>query len=436
VRGALHGIPVLVKDNIDTADRMATSAGSVALAGRIAANDAHLVRRMRDAGAVLLGKTNLSEWANFRARRSVSGWSSRGGQTRNPHALDRSPGGSSSGSAVGVASGFCTVAVGTETDGSIVSPSAMNGVVGIKPTVGLVSRAGIVPIAHSQDTGGAIGRSVADAACLLAAISGPDPADPETLAGQQRPPSDYGACCDPGGLRGARIGVARNYAGFHVGVDRVFDEALDALREAGAALIDGLELTPAEAIRDAEFEVLLSEFRVDLDHYLERLAPPVTVHSLSDLVAFNASHRDTVMPYFGQDLFEQALGKGPLDGEAYRAARAASLELTRDQGIDRLLREHRLDAIVTPSTCAAWLIDWVNGDNRSGGSACPPAVAGYPNITVPAGFVAGLPIGLSFCASAFSEAHLIRFAYAFEQLTRIRRAPTFAPHADTPLPGT
>lgn len=424
-RGPLHGIPVLIKDNIDTADAMATTAGSLALVGARPARDAFVVERLRAAGAVILGKTNLSEWANFRSTRSTSGWSSRGGQTRNPYALDRSPCGSSSGSAVAVAANLCVAAVGTETDGSIVCPAGMNGVVGIKPTVGLVSRSGIIPIAHSQDTAGPMARTVRDAAILLGALAGVDADDPATEASQGRAHADYTQFLDEDGLRGARIGVARNFFGFHPQVDAIMEAAIEVMRAAGAEIVDPANVATAGQFRESEMEVLLTEFKVDLNRYLAGLGPEAQVHSLEEVIAFNEQHREQVMPYFGQELFVMAAEKGSLSDEAYTRALAKNHRLARDEGIDATLQEHGLDAIVAPTNGPAWLIDPITGDHYGGGSSSAAAVAGYPNITVPAGAVYGLPIGISFFASAFQEPTLLRLAYAFEQATRARRRPGF-----------
>ncbi len=414
VRGPLHGIPILIKDNIDTADRMTTTAGSLALAGSIARRDAGVAEALRAAGAVILGKTNLSEWANFRSRRSSSGWSSRGGQTRNPYALDRTPGGSSSGSAVAVSAGFCAGAIGTETDGSIVGPSALNGIVGIKPTLGRVSGTGIIPIAHSQDTAGPMARSVADAVLLLEAISVPAGRDEALAAG-----------LDPAGLKGARIGVARSYCGFDQAVDSILETALTAMRDAGAEIIDEVPLITREELREDEYQVMLYEFKAGLNAYLARLGPDAPVRSLAAVIEFNERHRDRVMPYFPQDLLVEAEAKGALTESSYLTALESTKRLSRDQGIDAALDDHQLDAIVAPTTCTPWLIDWVNGDNRCGGSACPAAVAGYPSITVPAGTIRSLPIAISFFAGAHHERRLIELAYAFEQITQTRRAPDF-----------
>jgi amidase len=440
-RGPLHGIPILLKDNIDTGDRMQTTAGSLALAGPPTPHDATIAARLRAAGALILGKTNLSEWANFRSTHSVSGWSSRGGQTRNPYALDRNPCGSSSGSAVAVAADLCAVAVGTETNGSIVCPSHINGIVGLKPTLGLVSRTGIVPIAHSQDTAGPHARTVMDAALLLGAIAGPDPRDSATTGVSHLPrvppDYDYTRFLHPDGLKGARLGIARNFFGFDPHVDRVMEDAIATMRSAGAEIVDPVHLAPivppkqeADGEANGELEVLLYEFKADLNSYLAERRPDAPVHSLAEVITFNEKHADRVMPYFGQELMIMAEGKGPLTEEAYLRALASNRRLAGEQGIDAALRTHNLDAIVAPSGGPAWLTDYVRGDHHSMGSSSPAAVAGYPNITVPAGYIWGLPIGISFFAGAFAEPALLRLAYAFEQLTNVRRRPQFRPSVD------
>jgi amidase len=424
-RGPLHGIPVIVKDNIDSGDRMLTTAGSLALAGSIAAQDAPLVAGLRRAGAILLGKANLSEWANFRSSRSTSGWSSRGGQTRNPYALDRNPCGSSSGSAVAAAANLCAAAVGTETDGSVICPSHTNGIVGLKPTLGLISRSGIVPIAHSQDTAGPMGRTVADVAALLGAMVGVDPADPATKGSAGRSHTDYTQFLDPHGLRGARIGVARGAFGFDPRVDDIVENCIREMARKGATIVDPAEIETADKLGKTEIEVLLYEFKADLNAYLGRLGPEVAVHSLADVIAFNEAHRETVMPYFGQERMLAAQEKGPLTDTAYLDALATNHRLARDQGIDATLAKYELDAIVAPSGAPACLIDWVRGDQRSGGSSSPAAVAGYPNLTVPAGYVFGLPVGISFTGGAYQEPTLLRLGGAFEQTMPVRRPPEF-----------
>ena len=427
-RGPLHGIPVLIKDNIGTFDHMMTTAGSLALSGFRPAQDSAVARRLRQAGALILGKTNLSEWANFRSSHSTSGWSGRGGQTRNPYALDRNPCGSSSGSGAGVSANLCAVAVGTETDGSIVCPSSANGVVGIKPTVGLVSRSGIIPISHSQDTAGPMCRTVSDAAALLGALAGPDPADSATAASSGKIPADYTRFLDPKGLHGARIGVLRKKFDFSESVAPVFNAALDAMRDAGAVLVD-IEIASLGKFDDSETEVLLYEFKADLNAYLAAAGPKVPVSSLKELIAFNERNRDTEMPYFGQDRFESAEAKGPLTGKAYLDALAKTHRLARTEGIDATMDMHHLDAIVAPTTGPSWLTDLIDGDHDAGGTSFLAAVAGYPNIHVPAGFVFGMPVGVSFFGRAWSEPQLVRIAYAFEQATRARRPPRFLPTA-------
>jgi amidase len=425
-RGPLHGIPIVLKDNIDTADQMTTTAGSLALAGVKAAKDAFLVEKLRQAGVVILGKANLSEWANFRSTHSVSGWSSRGGQTLNPYALDRNPCGSSSGSAVAVAANLCMAAVGTETDGSIICPSQTNGIVGLKPTLGLVSRSGIVPIAHSQDTAGPMGRCVEDIALLLGAMTGVDPLDPITAESAGKSYQDYRQFLDKDGLKGARLGVARNFFGYNPRVDQLIESCLQVLKACGAELVDPANLENADSIDPTELEVLLYEFKADLNAYLSKLGDGARVHSLSDVIAFNEEHKDQVMPFFSQERMLFAQEKGPLTDQDYLDALAANHRLSRSEGIDATLKKHNLDAIVAPSGGPAWLTDYANGDSHSGGCTSPAAVAGYPHITVPAGFIYGLPVGVSFFASAYSEPVLLRLAYAFEQATHYRRPPKFA----------
>ena len=420
-RGPVHGIPVLVKGNVDTADRMKTTAGSFALGDVAPVRDAFVVRRLREAGAVVLGKANLSEWANFRSTRSSSGWSARGGQCRNPYALDRSPCGSSSGSGVAVSANLCTVAVGTETDGSIVCPASVNGIVGIKPTVGLVSRSGIVPVAHSQDTPGPMTRTVGDAAALLSALAGIDQDDAATT--DARVEADYAAFVGADGLRGARIGVARHLAGFSDRVDRVFDDALAAMRDLGAALIDPVEILHVTELDEPELEVLLHEFKADVEAYLATLPAEQPYRTLADLIAFNEERAEVEMPHFAQEYFERADEKGPLTEPAYLEALATCRRLSRDEGLDAVFDEHGLDAVVAPSNAPAWLIDYANGDHYVGGNSTPAAVAGYPSVTVPAGFEFDLPLGISFTGRPWSEGALIHYAGAFEHATRHRRPP-------------
>jgi amidase len=423
VRGPLHGIPVLLKDNIATGDRMSTSAGSLALAGVRATRDAFVAARLRAAGAVIIGKTNLSEWANMRSAHSVSGWSGRGGLTRNPYSLDRNCSGSSSGSGAAIAAGLATLAVGTETDGSIVSPASICGLVGIKPTLGLVSRSGIIPIAHSQDTAGPMARSVADAALMLAAMAGSDPADPATAAAGSKA-ADYRGALDKGGLKGVRIGVARNFFGNNADLDVVIEKALAELKAQGAVLVD-TQVPNVGKYDTTETEVLLHEFKADLAAYLAQYAPGAPIANMAELIAFNEQHRDRELAHFGQDFLERAQAKGGLDSPAYREALANNQRYAREEGIDQVMREHGLDALVAPTGGPAWLTDFINGDHAGAGFSSPAAVAGYPHITVPAGQVHGLPVGLSFVGAAYSEAKLIGMAYAFEQATLHRRAPQF-----------
>jgi amidase len=427
VRSSMHGIPVLIKDNIDTADKMVTSAGSLALAENHAQQDAFIVKRLRDAGAVILGKTNLSEWANFRSNRSSSGWSGRGGQTLNPYELDRNPCGSSSGSGVAVSANLCVAAVGTETDGSIVCPSSTNGIVGIKPTVGLISRSGIIPISHSQDTAGPMARTVSDAAVMLGLLTGPDSKDEATAAAQDKKSEDYSRFLDADGLKGARIGVARNFFGFNDMVDRLMEEAIKDMREKGAEIIDPANIETEKQIGDIEFDVLLFEFKDDLNRYLSNLPASVASRSLTDLIAFNEANKDKEMPWFGQELFTMADKKGPLSDKVYLKEVADLKRLAGKEGIDATLQKNKLDAIIAPTGGPSWITDWVNGDHFSGGSSAPAACAGYPAITVPAGFIFGLPVGITFMGTAWSEPALIRIAYAYEQATKHRKAPEYKP---------
>ncbi len=428
-RGPLHGIPILIKDNIDTNDRMMTTAGSLALEGSKPARDAFVAQKLRAAGAVILGKTNLSEWANFRSTKSSSGWSARGGQTKNPYSLERNPCGSSSGSGAAVAANLCAAAIGTETDGSIVCPSSANSLVGIKPTIGLVSRAGIIPIAHSQDTAGPMARTVSDAAIILSALAGIDPRDEATNASRGRSVPDYTKFLDKDGLRGMRLGVARKHFGFNERVDKLMESLLSEMKKLGAVLVDPADIPTTGKFDDSEFEVLLYEFKADLNAYLAGLGPQAPVRSLKDVIAFNEKNREREMPYFGQDIMIKAEAKGPLTSKAYLAALRKNHLLTRTQGIDFVMKKNRLDALIAPTGGPSWPTDWINGDHFTGGYSSASAVAGYPHITVPAGYVFGLPVGISFFGGAFSEPKLIKIAFAFEQATKARRAPQFLERA-------
>jgi amidase len=437
LRGPLHGIPILIKDNIATADRMMTTAGSLALEGVKPPKDAFIVERLRQAGAVILGKTNLSEWANFRSTRSTSGWSARGGQTKNPYALDRSPIGSSSGSAAAAAANLCAAAVGTETDGSVISPSSAHSLVGIKPTVGLLSRSGIIPISHSQDTAGPMARTVTDAAVLLGAMMGADPDDPATKESVHQGLRDYTPVLDRDGLRGARIGVVRDKMfGASAGADALAEAAIADMKRQGAVIVDPANIASLGKFDATEQEVLLYEFKADLAKYLIWLGPASPVHSLKDVIAFNEAHKTEEMPYFGQEQMIQAEKRGPLTSPGYRAALAKNHRLARTLGIDAVIIKHRLDALVAPSMIPPWPVDLVNGDSvpfaafTVAGPTSIAAVAGYPHVTVPAGFVRRLPVGISFIGRAWSEPTLIKLAYAYEQATKHRRPPTFAATAD------
>lgn len=425
VRGMLHGIPILLKDNIDTGDKMTTTAGSLALEGSIAKQDAFLAAQLRKAGAVIVGKANLSEWANFRSPRSSSGWSGRGGQCRNPYVLDRSPSGSSSGSAVSVAANLIAVAVGTETDGSIVSPASANSIVGIKPTLGLISRAGVIPIAHSQDTAGPMARTVTDAAILLGAMTGIDPRDKATQKSKGKFLTNYTQFLDQQGLQGARIGVARKFFGFNSEVDRLMERSLEEIKKLGATLVDPVQLDSIDQIDSAEIEVLLYEFKADLNAYLASLDASVKVKSLEDVITFNIEHSDRELRYFGQEFFIAAQKKGSLKSSSYLKALKKCQLLARKLGIDAVMDKHRLDAIVAPTSSLPCSIDLFNGDRFSGGCSTPAAVAGYPHVTVPGGYVNELPFGISFFGRAYTEPQLIKYAYAFEQATQLRQRPKY-----------
>ena len=426
-RGPLHGIPVLIKDNIDTADQMMTTAGSLALVGSKPPKDSFVAQKLRAAGAVILGKTNLSEWANIRSSHSTSGWSGRGGLTKNPYALDRNPCGSSSGTGAGISANLAAVGIGTETDGSIVCPSSSNGLAGIKPTVGLVSRAGIIPISHSQDGAGPMCRTVRDAAILLGALTGVDPDDAATAASAGQSHTDYAQYCDPNGLKGARIGVARKYFGFSDTVDALMEQALAVMKQLGATLVDPADIPTLGKFDESELLVFMYELKADLNAYLARLGPGAPVRTLQDVIDFNERNRQKEMPYFGQDLFLKAQAKGPLTEKEYVDALAKNHQLARTEGIDALMDQHQLDAIVAPTGGPAWLTDLINGDHSAGGSSNAAAVAGYPNINVTAGFLSGLPVGISFFGRAWSEPGLIKLAYSFEQATKARQAPKFLP---------
>ncbi len=427
VRGPLHGAPVLIKDNIDTADKMMTTAGSLALVGSKPPKDSYVAQRLRAAGAVILGKTNLSEWANIRSSHSTSGWSGRGGLTKNPYALDRNPCGSSAGSGAAVSANLCAAAIGTETDGSIVCPASSNGIAGLKPTVGLVSRSGVIPISHSQDGAGPMCRTVLDAAILLGALTGADAEDAATAASEGKSRNDYTQFLDKNGLKGARIGVARKYFGFNDAVDALMEQSLDAMKKQGATLVDPADIETFGKFDESELLVFMYELKADLNAYLARPGLSAPVRTLKDIIEFNERNRQKEMPYFGQDLFLKAEAKGPLTTPEYVEALEKNHRLARTEGIDALMDKHQLDAIVAPTGGPAWITDLVNGDHVAGGSSNAAAVAGYPNINVTAGFISGLPVGISFFGRAWSEPTLIRLAYAFEQTVKARQAPKFLP---------
>ncbi|WP_303923885.1 amidase [Draconibacterium sediminis] len=424
VRGPLHGIPVMIKDNIDTGDKMQTTAGSLALEGNVVEKDAFIVKKLRDAGAVLLGKTNLSEWANFRSTNSSSGWSGRGGQVRNPFCLDRSPCGSSSGTGAAVSGNLCTIGIGTETNGSIVCPSGINGVVGIKPTLGMWSRQGIIPIAHSQDTAGPMARNVTDAAILLGALAEFDTNDAETHLERGKIYNDYTPFLKLDGLQGKRIGIAAQMIPSHEKVGELMKNAVEAMQKSGAELVEDVKFETNRKWGNPSYEVLLYEFKADLNKYLKE-HPSAPKKSLAELIEFNKANADKEMPWFGQEIFEEAEAKGDLNSEEYLQALEDSKRFAGKEGIDALMDAHNLDAIIAPTNGPTWSIDWVNGDSFTGGSSSPAAISGYPNITVPMGFVEGLPIGLSFFGRAWSEPVLLEIAYAFEQVTKHRKAPEF-----------
>jgi amidase len=426
-RGPLHGIPILIKDNIDTADKMNTTAGSLALLGSTPPKDAFVAGQLRKAGAVILGKTNLSEWANMRSSHSTSGWSGRGGLTRNPYALDRNPCGSSSGTGAAVSANLCAAGVGTETDGSILCPASANGLVGMKPTLGLISRTGIIPIAHSQDTSGPLARTVRDVAILLGAMAGTDVDDAVTASSAGKAQTDYTKFLDPNGLKGARIGVVRKYFGFNDAVDQLMNTVIEAMKGAGADITDPADIPTLGKFDDTELLVLLYELKADLAAYLARLGESAQVKSLKDIIEFNEKHRAKELPYFGQDLFLKAQEKGPLTSKEYVDALASNHKLTRADGIDFIMDKFKLDALVAPTGGPAWITDLINGDHSAGGSSNAAAVAGYPNINVTAGFLYGLPVGISFFGRAWSEPGLLKIAYAFEQLMKPRQKPMFLP---------
>src|ERR1700674_5048784 len=429
-RGPMHGIPVLIKDNIDTADRMMTTAGSLALVGARPPKDSFVAQKLRAAGAVILGKTNLSEWANIRSSHSTSGWSGRGGLTKNPYALDRNPCGSSSGSGAGISANLCAGAIGTETDGSIVCPSSSNGLTGIKPTVGLVSRSGIIPISHTQDGAGPMCRTVRDAATILGALTSVDPEDSATAASRGKSYTDYVQFLNADGLRGARIGVLRKTFGFSPAVDKLMESALEVMKKQGAILVDPVAITTLGKFGDSELLVFMYELKADLNAYLARRGASAPVKTLKEIIDFNEKNHEKEMPYFGQENFLKAEEKGPLTSKEYLDALEKNRKLARKRGVDATMDKFKLDAIAAPTGGPAWLTDYVNGDSFGGGSSESAAVAGYPNINVPVGFVYGLPVGISFFGRAWSEPVLIKLAYAFEQATKVRKAPRFLPSVE------
>lgn len=432
VRGPLHGIPILLKDNIATHDKMTTTAGSLALKGSIPPEDSFAAKKLREAGAVLLGKTNLSEWANFRSSRASSGWSGRGRQCRNPYVLDRNPSGSSSGSAVAAAASMCAAAIGSETNGSIVSPASACGVVGVKPTVGLISRTRIIPISQTQDTAGPMTRTVRDAAIVLGALTGVDSADPATAASAGHAHTDYTQFLDANALQGARIGVARSLFGVDPGVDALMEAAIEVMKQRGAVIIDPVRMPSSGEYGNAMFEVMLYEFKAGLNAYLASLGPSAPIKSLAEAIAFNQAHADTSMPYFGQEVFLQAEAKGPLTEQAYLDARATAQRLARDEGLNKTMTDNNLDAIVGASGGPAWLTNLVGGDHFRIGSSAAAAAAGYPIVSVPAGDMQGLPVGINFIGRAWSEPTLLKLAYAFEQATKHRKVPRFLPTLELP----
>jgi amidase len=430
-RGPLHGIPVLIKDNIDTADKMMTTAGSLALVGAPKPpRDSYVAAQLRKAGAVILGKTNLSEWANIRSSHSSSGWSGRGGLTRNPYALDRNPCGSSSGTGAGVSANLAVGGIGTETDGSIVCPSSANGLVGIKPTVGLVSRTGIIPISHSQDTAGPMCRTLRDAAILLGTLTSVDPDDGATSASQRKAYTDYTQFLDLKGLQGARIGIPRKYFGFSESVDALMADAIDVMKKQGAVIVDPAEIETFGKFDDTETLVLNYELKADIEKYLARLGPASPMKNLKDLIEFNIQNSPKEMPYFGQDIFLKSQELGPLTTREYIDALEKNHRLSRSEGIDAVMDKNKLDALVAPTGGPAWVTDLISGDHFGGGSSNAAAVAGYPNINVPAGYLFGLPVGISFFGRAWSEPTLLKIAYGFEQATQARKAPKFLPTAE------